>query len=191
MNDKSVVKDFPLVCEGGSAGSLDVYTRLLKNLPFDMEISIVIVNHMNSDGNQLRDILSHYTQMPCEVITERLSIQQNRVYVIPGNRDLLVLNGEFRLMPESKIWGWSDVITLFLRSLTHNWRGKIIAVIVSGLAYDGAVALCDIKGAGGITIAQNPDTAERPDMPLNAIASGFIDFVLSPEDIAKEIVRIA
>ena len=78
---------------------------------------------------------------------------------------------------------------MFLRSITKHWEGKLIAVIASG--YDGAEALCGIKEVGGITIAQKPDTAKQPDMPESAIASGCIDFVLSPEEIAKEIVRIS
>jgi len=83
------------------------------------------------------------------------------------------------------------VITVFLRSLTRHWSGKLIAVIVSGYDGDGAAALCGIREVGGITIEQKPDTAGRPDMPSSAIASGCVDFVLSPEDIAQEIVRIA
>ena len=83
------------------------------------------------------------------------------------------------------------VITVFMHSLTENWDGKLIAVIVSGYDGDGAAALCGIKDVGGITIAQKPETAGQPDMPESAIASGCIDFVLSPEDIAKEIMRIA
>jgi two-component system chemotaxis response regulator CheB len=72
-----------------------------------------------------------------------------------------------------------------------NWDGKLIAVIVSGYDGDGAAALCGIKEVGGITIAQRLDTARQPDMPESAIESGCIDFVLSPEDISQEIVRIA
>jgi two-component system chemotaxis response regulator CheB len=83
------------------------------------------------------------------------------------------------------------LITIFLRSLTQHWDGKLLAVIVSGYNGDCAEALCGIKVAGGITIAQKPDTSLQPDMPKSAIASGCIDFILSPEDIAKEIVRIA
>jgi len=83
------------------------------------------------------------------------------------------------------------VITIFLSSLVKNWDGKLVAVIVSGYDGDGAKAMCAIKKVGGITIAQKPDTAAHPDMPESAIASGCIDFILSPEDIAKEIVRIA
>ncbi len=83
------------------------------------------------------------------------------------------------------------MITVFMRSLTKNWDGKLIAVIVSGYDGDGAAALCGIKEAGGITIAQKLDTASQPDMPESAIASGCVDLILSPEDIAKAIVQIA
>lgn len=188
---KSAEKDFPVVCVGGSAGGLDAYIRLLQNLPADMGVAIVIVNHLRTVATLLHEILPHYTEMPVELITERLDIQPNHVFIIPEQRDLHVLDDEFRLKPISKPRGWPDVITVFLRSITQNWDGKLIAVIVSGYDGDGADALCGIKEVGGITIAQKPDTAGQPDMPESAIASGCIDFVLSPEDIAQEIIRIA
>jgi chemotaxis response regulator CheB len=191
MNTKSAAQIFPVVCVGGSAGGLDAYTRLLKNLPADMGVAIVIVNHLRTVATMLHEILPHYTEMPVELITERLDIEPNHVFIIPEKRDLHVLDGEFRLKPISKPRGWPDVITVFMRSLTEHWDGKLIAVIVSGFDGDGAAALSGIKNVGGITIAQKPDTAGQPDMPESAIASGCIDFVLSPEDIAKEIVRIA
>jgi len=191
MEAESDSRDFPIVCVGGSAGGLDAYTRLLRHLPVDMGVGIVIVNHLRTVATMLHEILPRYTQMPVELITEGLLVQPNRVFIIPEKRDLHVLNGEFRLKPISKPRGWPDVITVFLRSLTQHWDGKLIAVIVSGYDGDGAAALRGIKEVGGITIAQKLETAGQPDMPESAIASGYVDFVLSPEDIAQEITRIA
>jgi two-component system chemotaxis response regulator CheB len=191
MKATSIAHDFAVVCVGGSAGGLDAYTRLLQHLPADMGVAIVIVNHLRTVTTLLHEILPRYTQMPVELITEGLLIRPNRVFIIPAQRDLHVNEGEFRLRPISKPRGWPDVITVFLRSLTQHWDGKIIAVIVSGYDGDGAAALCGIKEVGGITIAQKLDTAGQPDMPESAISSGCIDFVLSPEDIAQKIVRIA
>ena len=191
MNVRRIVKDFPVVCVGGSAGGLDAYTRLLRHLPADMGVAIVIVNHLRTVATRLHEILPHFTEMPVELITENLLIEPNHVFIIPAQRDLHVFEGEFRLKPISKPRGWPDVITVFLRSLTKNWDGKLIAVIVSGYDGDGSAALCGIKEVGGITIAQKLDTAKQPDMPESAIESGCIDFVLSPEDIAREIVRIS
>ena len=187
----SAAKDFPVVCVGGSAGGLDAYIRLLRHLPADMGVAIVIVNHLRTVDTRLHEILPRTTQMPVELITEGLDLRPNHVFIIPPQRDLHVLDGEFRLTPISKPRGWPDVITVFLRSLTENWDGQLIAVIVSGYDGDGADALCGIKDVGGITIAQKPETAVHPNMPASAIASGCIDFILSPEDIAKEIIRIA
>lgn len=187
----NTLKNFPIVCVGGSAGGLDAYIRLLQNLPPDMGVAIVIVNHITLMPTQLHEVLPSYTSMPVELITERLQISANRVFIIPANRDLHVVDGQFHLQPISKPRGWPDVITVFLRSLTLHWNGKLIAVIVSGFDGDGAAALCGIKEVGGITIAQKLDTAIQPDMPASAIASGCIDFVLSPENIAEVIVDIA
>jgi len=191
MNTSPAVTDFPIVCVGGSAGGLDAYVRLLEHLPNDMGVAIVIVNHLRTVATHLHEILPNATTMPVELITERLLIRPNQVFIIPAQRDLHVFNGEFRLKPISKPRGWPDVITVFLRSLTQHWDGKLIAVIVSGYDGDGAEALCGIKAGGGITIAQAPDTAGQPDMPESAIASGCIDFVLSPEAITQKIVSIA
>ena len=191
MKTKIAAKNFPVVCVGGSAGGLDAYIRLLKNLPADMGVAIVIVNHLRMVATYLHEILPKYTAMPVELITEKLDIKPNHVFIIPEKRDLHILNGEFRLKPISKPGGWPDVITVFMRSMSKNWNGKLIAVIVSGYDGDGAAALSDIKEAGGITIAQKPETAVQPDMPESAIDSGYIDFVLSPELIAREIIKIA
>jgi chemotaxis response regulator CheB len=187
----TLVKNFPIVCVGGSAGGLDAYIRLLKNLPADMGVAIVIVNHIRNVPTRLHEILPRFTKMPVDLITENLLIEPNHIFIIPENRDLHVHNGVFLLKPISKPRGWPDVITVFLCSMSLHWNGKLIAVIVSGYDGDGAAALCDIKKIGGITIAQKPDTAIQPDMPESAISSGCVDFVLSPEDIAHKLVLIA
>ena len=191
MTHQPSTKNFPIVCVGGSAGGLDAYIRLLKCMPADMGVAIVIVNHITLMPTQLHEVLPSFTPMPVELITENLVIEPNRVFIIPSNRDLHVDGDVFQLKPISKPRGWPDVITVFLKSLTACWDGKLIAVIVSGYDGDGAAALCGIQEVGGITIAQKLDTAKQPDMPESAIDTGCINFVLSPEDIAREIVRIA
>ena len=140
------MSNFPIVCIGGSAGGLDAYIRLLQNLPSDMGVAIVIVNHITIMPTQLHEVLPRFSKMPVELISERLQIVPNRVFIIPSNRDLHVENGEFHLTSISKPRGWPDVITVFLRSLTEYWDGKVVAVIVSGYDGDGAAALCGIRG---------------------------------------------
>jgi two-component system, chemotaxis family, protein-glutamate methylesterase/glutaminase len=190
MNQIKSDQYFPLVCVGGSAGGLDAYKRLLGNLPADLGVAVVIVNHLRATATLLHEILPYYTKMPVELIAEGLHIKPNCVFIIPPQRDLHVFNGEFRLKPISKPRGWPDVITVFLHSLALHWHGKLIAVIVSGFDGDGAAALCEIRNGGGVTIAQRLDTAGEPDMPASAIASGCIDYILSPEDIPGTIRNI-
>lgn len=122
-------------------------------------------------------------------VSKGLDIESNRVFIFPRS-GMHVYDGEFRLEPISKSRGWRDVITVFLEPLTQHWDGKIIAVIVSGYDGDGAAALCGIGDQGGVTIAQKPDTAFSPDMPVSAIETGCIDFVLSPEEITIKIQEI-
>lgn len=191
MSDRfaSMTKNFPIVCIGGSAGGLDAYILLLQNLPADMGLAVVIVNHITLMPTRLHEILPRFTAMPVRLISEKLVIEPNYVYIIPENRDLHISRGAFRLKPISKPRGWPDVITVFLCSLTQYWQGKLIAVIVSGYDGDGAAALCRIKEIGGTTIAQRLDTAIQSDMPQSAIATGCIDFVLSPQQIAQQIIK--
>jgi two-component system chemotaxis response regulator CheB len=191
MDASTAANDFPVVCVGGSAGGLDAYIRLLQHLPADLGVAIVIVNHLRKTTTLLHEILPRYTKMPVGLITEGLIIRPNHVFIIPAQRDLHVLRGEFRLKPISKPRGWPDVITVFLRSLAKNWSGKLVAVIVSGYDGDGSDALSAIRDVGGVIIAQKLETAQQPDMPETAIESGCVDFVLSPERIAMEIARIA
>ncbi|MFZ4703275.1 MAG: chemotaxis protein CheB, partial [Candidatus Methylumidiphilus sp.] len=191
MNRNIIEQCFPIVCVGGSAGGLDAYTRLLHCMSNDIGVAVVVVNHIRHKETLLHEVLPRFTKLPVDLITEKLAIIPNHVFVIPSNHDLHIQNGEFRLKPISKPRGWPDVITVFLDSLSQHWRGKIIAVIVSGYDGDGAAALRGIKEVGGITFAQKPDTAKEKDMPQSAISSGYIDFILSPEDICSEISRIA
>jgi chemotaxis response regulator CheB len=191
VNHIKSTSDFPIVCVGGSAGGLDAYIRLLRKLPNNMGVAFVIVNHLREVATLLHEILPKYTTIPVKLIKDKLNIEPNQVFIIPEKRDLHILNGEFHLKPISKPHGWPNVITIFMRSLAQHWDGKLVAVIVSGLDGDGADALSAIKEVGGITIAQKPETAQQPDMPETAIKTGEVDFVLSPEDIAKKIIQIA
>jgi two-component system, chemotaxis family, protein-glutamate methylesterase/glutaminase len=126
--------------------------------------------------------------MPVQLIRSGLKLQPNRIYVIPPNRSLTLQDGAFRLRPLIKKQG---MITVFLESLAHEWKGKAMAAILSGLDADGANALRSIKAAGGVTFAQKIETAEHPSMPQRALETGCVDFELTPAEIGRELGRIA
>jgi two-component system, chemotaxis family, protein-glutamate methylesterase/glutaminase len=184
-------RDFPVVCLGGATVDIETYTEVIRGLPVDLGAAIVVINHLRAVGSRLIDSIVGCTKMPVEMIAERSQVQPNRIYVLNYGCDLHVVDGEFRLKPVSKPTGWTNVVTVFLDSLSKNWHGKLVVVILSGLDGDGAKALAEIKRVGGITIAQKIETTGDPSMPSNAIASGNIDLILSVEDIAKQIVGIA
>ena len=168
------MKNFPVICVGGSAGGLDAYIRLLKQLPADLGVAVVIVNHITLMPTQLHEVLLRFSSMPVELITDNLLIEPNRVYIIPANRDLHVDGEVFHLAPISKPRGWPDVITVFLRSLTQFWDGKLIAVIVSGYDGDGAAALCGIQQVGASRLPRSSTPPSSPicrRVPLPAAAS--------------------
>lgn len=190
--DKEIAApDFPLVCIGGASADIDSYTCIISHLPSDLGIAVVIVNHLPMVAGLLLEILPRCTQMPVQLIHEGSIVRPNRVYIIEEERDLHVVDGVFHLRLISKPTGWPNLVSVFLNSLSTNWRGKLVAVILSGYDGDGTSALSGIRQAGGITIAQQANTARQPDMPLSAIASGNVDYILSIESIASEIERIA
>ena len=185
------MKAFPLVCLGASAGGLDAYVRLLGNVPAETALALVAVNHAKRYPQMLPGILSRYTRMPIHIITDGMKISPGNVYIIPSNCDLGLAGSKFVLSPLSKHFGWPRVITIFLQSLAREWRRQAIAVILSGLGADGTQGLPSIKAADGVTFAQSPASARYAFMPKAAIDSGCVDFVLPPEEIAHELVRIA
>ncbi len=156
-----------------------------------MGVAVVIVNHMAEMPTQLHEVLPRFSRIPVALITEDLLTEPYRFHIIPANRDPHADGELFHPTAISKPRGWPDVITVFLQPLTQFWEGKLIAVIVSGHDGDGAAALCCVQEVGGITIAQKLATAIQPNMPQSAIACGCFDFFLSPEDIARQIARIA
>jgi two-component system chemotaxis response regulator CheB len=126
-----------------------------------------------------------------DLITENLLIEPNHVYIIPANRDLHVDGEVFQLRPISKPRGWPDVITVFLKSLTQYWGGKLIAVIVSGFDGDGAAALRGIKEVGGITIAQKSDTVGvSPTCPKAPLTAAALILSCRPKTLPKKLCAL-
>ncbi|MDD5578107.1 MAG: chemotaxis protein CheB [Methylobacter sp.] len=184
--------DLTLVCLGASAGGLESYTKILSLLPAETGFAFIIVHHQPSDWKSLlAEILPRYTTMPVVQVADGEKVQANHVYVVPAGRQVHMDGDRFRLTPLVKKSGWPQNISVFLQSLAGNQSKQAIAVILSGLDADGAAALRPIKEAGGIVIAQDFHTATEPDMPIHAVDTGCVDFVLSPFEIARKLQAIA
>ena len=117
-------------------------------------------------------------------------VEPNRVYIIPPNTQMRLSKGVFELSPRNKVIGKYMPGNAFLTSLAADCGNRAIAVVLSGSNDDGTLGLTAIKAVGGFTFAQDKNTAIFNWMPLSAIATGHVDFVLPPEQIATELVAI-
>jgi chemotaxis methyl-accepting protein methylase/signal transduction histidine kinase/chemotaxis response regulator CheB len=183
---------FPIVGIGASAGGLEAFTQLLKHLPVNTGMGFVLVQHLDPlHESALAQLLGRATTMRVQEVTNNLRVEPNRVYVIPPNTSMEISKGGLKLRPRSEQKrGAQHSIDSFFESLAHERCERAIGVVLSGTASDGTLGLEAIKAEGGITFAQD-ESAKFDSMPRNAIAAGCVDFVLSPEAIAKELARIA
>src|SRR5437867_3942876 len=182
---------FPIVGIGASAGGLEAFTQLLKHLPADTGMGFVLVQHLDPDHDSaLVQILARVTSMPVREVANELRIAPNHVYIIPPNTDMATAQGVLKLQRRQAGRAPHHSIDFFFQSLAQDQHECAIGVILSGTASDGTLGTEAIKAEGGITFAQDK-SARYDSMPRSALAAGCVDFVLSPETIAKELARIA
>ncbi|HEX6137912.1 MAG TPA: chemotaxis protein CheB, partial [Casimicrobiaceae bacterium] len=185
------ITSFPIVGIGASAGGLEAFTELLQHLPADTGMAFVLVQHLDPQHESaLPQLLGRATSMPVHSVTDKLRVIPNQVYVIPPNVGLVIAQGALRLAPRPRTRAPTRSIDAFLESLAEDQQERAVGVILSGTATDGTMGLEAIKAEGGITFAQD-DSARYDSMPRSAVAAGCVDFVLSPENIANELARIA
>jgi two-component system CheB/CheR fusion protein len=188
---KILAPGFPIVGIGASAGGLEAFTQLLKHLPPDTGMGFVLVQHLDPDHESaLAQILTRVTSMPVREVQDELRIAPNHVYIIPPNTDMATSQGELKLQRRKAGRAPHHSIDFFFESLAEDQHERAIGVILSGTASDGTLGTEAIKSEGGITFAQDK-SARYDSMPRSAIAAGCVDFVLSPEHIARELARIA
>ncbi len=181
----------PVVGIGASAGGLEVFKLLLADLPTDTGLAIVFIQHLDPNHqSMLAEILARATAMPVSEAADGMPLEANHVYVIPANADLTMAHGRLTLAPRTQTPGSHMPIDRFLRSLAGECGSRAIGVILSGAGSDGSTGVEAVKAAGGVTFAQDAATTKFTAMPQAAVATGCVDFVLPPEGIARELVRI-
>jgi chemotaxis response regulator CheB len=172
----------PIVGIGCSAGGLDALKKFFTHVPLDSGIAFVVVQHLLPDhASTLPDLLRRFTSMPVNEIRESMVVQRDCVYVIPPNRNLSLLHGTRHLLEFATPHRRNLPIDFFLRSLAEDQQSKAIGVILSGMACDGVLGLRAIKEKFGLTLVQEPDSAQFDGMPRSAIEAGVSDIVATPE----------
>lgn len=183
---------FPIVGIGASAGGLEALQQLFRNLPPDTGMAFVVIQHLDpSHPSLLGNLLGSETQMPVVELAEGMRVEPNRVHVICPNADCRVQDGHFALVSRLASGNLHLPINLFFRSLAASQPGRAIGVVLSGSGSDGTEGLLAIKARGGITLIQDPKTAQFRSMPASALAAGAADFSLSPRAIAQELARLS
>jgi two-component system CheB/CheR fusion protein len=182
---------FPIVAVGASAGGIEAFSRLLGELPSDTGMAYVLIQHLSpKHESMLPEILGRTTRLPVREARHNTLVEPDHVYVMPPGKTMVISHGLLQLGPRTEIGGQHRPIDHFMRSLAEEHGHKAIAVVLSGTGNDGSLGINETKAAGGITFAQDT-TAEQDSMPRSAVATGAVDFVLPPEEIAQELGRIA
>ncbi|MEG4208709.1 chemotaxis protein CheB [Microcoleus sp. S13_B4] len=183
---------FPVVGIGASAGGLEAFNQLLSHLPIDTGMAFVIIQHMlPTQESALAEILARSTQMPVHEVTDGMPVAPDQVYVIPPNVSMTIDRAVLKLTPRGRTHGVFMSVDTFLVSLAAERGNQAIGVVLSGGDGDGAQGLKAIKAAGGITFAQCEDSAQVSSMPNTAVATGQVDFILTPEKIGQKIAEIS
>ena len=183
------VKKNHIVCIGASAGGMEAIHELFDNLPADTGFSFIVIQHLSSDHKSLMaELLSKHTTMGVLEAMENTVVEPNCVYVIPNNRNITIHNRTLLLSGKEQGRSPNMPIDIFLNSLAADIGDKAIAIVLSGTGTDGTKGVAEIKRAGGLVFVQDPSTAKFDGMPYSAISSGHIDFILSPESIAEELL---
>jgi two-component system CheB/CheR fusion protein len=181
-----------IVGVGASAGGLDAFSTLLRHLPADAHLAIVFVQHLAPQHDSaLVPLLSGPSALPVVQAEEGMRVEAGHVYVIPPNRQLVITGHELHLTPRPDDRSQYNPIDAFFTSLAEAAGRRAAGVVLSGTASDGSIGLRDIHAAGGLTIAQTPQSAKYHGMPKAAIATGIVDLVLAPEHIGQKLVAFA
>jgi two-component system CheB/CheR fusion protein len=181
-----------VVAIGASAGGLDAFRKLIENLPVDTDMAFVLLTHILRGSNSLLpEILARSTKMPVTQVREDTPLCPNHIYVLPPDKFMEMQQGSLHLIarPNKPV---NNAIDHFLFSLAKDHAQGSIGIILSGEGSDGAEGIQVLKAhRGGVTMAQLPESAKSQSMPINAIEIDHVDYILSPQDIARKLASMS
>ncbi|MDM7913770.1 MAG: chemotaxis protein CheB [Candidatus Eisenbacteria bacterium] len=181
-----------IVGVGASAGGLEAYSQLVRGLPHDCGIALVLVQHLAPDHESiLASLLREGSPLPIEEASDGVRVLPNHIYVIPPKADLTITGETLHLAPRSEARILHTPIDLFLTSLAESAGSQAVGIILSGSGTDGSVGAREIKAAGGFVIVQSPESAKYDGMPRASIATADPDLILPPYEMGVELERIA
>jgi len=183
--------NFPIVGIGASAGGIAAFEAFFSTMPVDTDpgMAFVLVQHLSRDHKSiLSDLVRRYTKMEVFDVEEGMVVKPNCVYIIPPNRDMALSDGALHLFEPALARGIRLPIDFFFRSLAQEKHDRAICIILSGTGSDGTLGARAVKGEGGMVMAQSLDSTEYDGMPASAVATGIVDFVLSPKEMPDQLL---
>ncbi len=182
---------FPVVGIGASAGGLEAFEKLFGNMPSDAGMAFVVVQHLDpSRKSLLSELLGRQTEMQVVEAEDGMTVRPNSVYTIPPNRNIALRGNKLYLFDLPSGHVQRTPIDYFFRSLAENQRQRALGILLSGSGNEGVIGMRSIRAEGGVTFAQDPETAKYPSMPINAINANVVDFVLAPEQMPARLVEL-
>ena len=183
---------FLVAAIGASAGGIEAFSELMRNLPDDTGMAFVLIQHLDPKHHSiLTELVAKDTSMPVSEVADGMRLERNHVYVIPPNASMSLSNHTLKIGPRGEVRGMHMPIDHFMRALAEEQGNRSIGVILSGSGTDGTLGLAEIQAQGGVTFAQDEHSAKYDSMPRSAVAHGCVDYVLPPKGIARELARVA
>jgi two-component system CheB/CheR fusion protein len=183
---------FPIVGVGASAGGLETFIELLRQIPPNSGMAFVLIQHLDpTHASYLSEALGRSTKLPVTEVEDGMLVQPDHVYVIPSNADIGIVEGALALSPRSTAGRKPHLpIDSFFNALATDRGNQAIGIVLSGTGADGSQGLRAIKAQDGVTFAQDPGSAKFSGMPEAAIKTGHVDFTLPVPELAQELLRI-
>ena len=182
---------FPVVGVGASAGGLEAFKQLLRAIPEKSGFAYILVQHLDPFHESiLAEILQKVTNIPVSEITDNVKVVPDHIYIIPSNKILVATDGILKLDQRPPKPQKNMPIDIFFSSLAEIHQEHAIGIVLSGTGMDGTQGLKAIKDNGGLTFAQELESAAYDGMPFSAISSNSVDFILTPDKIPEKLLEL-
>ena len=189
MADSNLAGDFYVVGVGASAGGLDALEKFFNGAPSDGGLAYIVIQHLSPDYKSLMaDLLAKRTDMPVRAAEDGMLVEPNHVYLIPPKQSITIFHRKLYLTDREQGQLYLP-IDIFFQSLAEDLEERSIGVILSGTGSDGTRGIRAIKEKGGLVIVQDEQSAKFDGMPRSAIATNLVDYILQPENMAREMLN--
>ena len=177
---------------GASAGGLEAIETFFTHMPPESGLAFIVVQHLSPDYKSLMvELLSKRTQMTVLRAEDGMTVETDRVYLIPPKKNLTIFHGKLLLSEQDHSRGINLPIDVFFRSLAEDQGEKSVGVVLSGTGSDGMRGVRAIKEFGGMVMVQDEESAKFDGMPRSAISTGLADFILPPAEMPDQLLSYA